>query len=40
MYFEEVPPYLTTIRIDYWDENHPISMYDDYNNEIIIGTCD
>lgn len=40
IYFEQVPPYITTIKIDYWDENHPISMYDDWNNEINTGTCD
>ena len=40
IYFEEVPPYITTIKIDYWDKNHPIFMYDDWNNEIVRGACD
>ena len=40
IYFEGVPAYVITVKIDYWDENHPIYMYDDWNNEIAKGTCD
>ena len=39
IYFEGVPAYVITVKIDYWDENHPIYMYDDWNNEIAKGTC-
>ena len=40
IYFEGIPPYVITVKIDYWDKNHPIYMYDDWNNEIAKGTCD
>ena len=40
IYFEGLPPYVITVKIDYWDENHPIYMYDDWTNEIAKGTCD
>ena len=32
-------PYVNTIRIDYWDEDHPIYFYNDWTNEITKGTC-
>ena len=32
-------PYVNTIRIDYWDEDHPIYFYSDWTNEITKGTC-
>ena len=40
IYFEGIPPYVITVKIDYWDKNHPIYIYDDWNNEIAKGTCD
>ena len=32
--------YFTSIKIDYWDKDHPIYFYDDWNNRIRRGTCD
>ena len=32
-------PYVNSIRIDYWDEDHPIYFYNDWTNEITKGTC-
>ena len=32
-------PYVVSVRIDYWDEKHPIYMYDDFTKKILKGTC-
>ena len=32
-------PYVTSIVIDYWDKNHPVYIYDDWNKRIAKGTC-
>ena len=40
LYFDGTfPQHVTTVRIDYWDNNHPIYMYNDYNNKINKGYC-
>ena len=41
LYFDTAgTTYFTTIRIDYWDKDHPIYFYDDWNNRIRKGTCE
>ena len=32
--------YFTSIKIDYFDKDHPIYFYDDWNNRIRKGTCE
>ena len=41
LYFDTAgTTYFTSIKIDYWDKNHPIYFYDDWNNRIRKGTCE
>ena len=41
LYFDTAgTTYFTSIRIDYWDKDHPIYFYDDWNNRIRKGTCE
>ena len=41
LYFDTAgTTYFTSIRIDYWDKDHPIYFYDDWNNRIKKGTCE